>query len=908
MATMLLTTAKINVSIILKGSGPVSINWGNTKSNTYTLPVGSECVCTHNYTSTTPRTITITGTTITYLKCIDNQLTTLNLSGNTALVTLDCSNNQLTTLNLSGLTKLTELRCNTNQLTTLNLTGNPALFTLSCTSNKLTSLSVNGLSKLTNLSCNNNNLTSLNLTGDTSLSCFYCYNNNLTSLNVSGFSKLTYLHCYGNKLTSLSVSGLGSLVDLRCHSNNLTSLILSGCSGLKQLYCSNNYLTGLNLSGFANLTYLSCYGNNISSLAISNCTLLASIYCSENKLANLSVSGLSKLTYLNCKNNQMTGTALNNLFTSLPTIPAGVCANLYIASNPGLTGTGRCNTTTALNKRWIVDFDEQTYQAKRKQDINNYLKNIVLSEDIIQKAIDEEKRNNRIEGEYLITYEAVSRKDAAIDLITTCGRYGVYPGMLLVVDSRLGTAKPKESTLPRGKVTIDVDISTAKITGGYDRVVSPDHDGTLAGPVNNAINDVLANFGSRPMQTIFVDTSKLSISTDEMTIEAGCSGSFAGITAAAKFKQESNKHSIYFMTDFSQIFYTVTARCPTDLSTLFADSVNVEDIKKEFGTNPIIFVDSVSYGRQLYLVENLKGTDKRMMASFEASASMFSVKSEFNKNKNNVDYISDCVCKGGSYETAAKTLFEQSAARNPDDTDYQYCVKQLNHKRTMANNYKRQYTVTNLETGKLQTDVNGVIVSYGALRLDGRPRDAVFWKSGDHKVKRMVPNSGTTINIFNCSGSHNVVVSGCYTKFDSQGKELPILYDIHSGRDVRGEVVVVGSVSATNLNTKTQSKDWGVKPTKDLRDGGPDKSPNWGRVYNKKWLAPSVQLGSSVYRVCLRIRNRDKTGHEFTWRYILPGNSIRAAWLRKGNKEEDVNWYFNNEEDDQENNGQALFG
>lgn len=61
-------------------------------------------------------------TGLTTLKCVNNQLTELNLSGLTKLTTLWCHLNQLTTLDVSQLTNLTELWCFQNNLTALDIT------------------------------------------------------------------------------------------------------------------------------------------------------------------------------------------------------------------------------------------------------------------------------------------------------------------------------------------------------------------------------------------------------------------------------------------------------------------------------------------------------------------------------------------------------------------------------------------------------------------------------------------------------------------------------------------------------------------------------------------------------------------------------------------------------------------
>ena len=50
-------------------------------------------------------------TALQTLKCYSNQLTSLDISGNTALESLDCADNQLTTLAFSFITALQSLYC-----------------------------------------------------------------------------------------------------------------------------------------------------------------------------------------------------------------------------------------------------------------------------------------------------------------------------------------------------------------------------------------------------------------------------------------------------------------------------------------------------------------------------------------------------------------------------------------------------------------------------------------------------------------------------------------------------------------------------------------------------------------------------------------------------------------------------
>ena len=63
-------------------------------------------------------------TTITYLRCHDNKLTSLDVSKNTQLSTLWCSSNHLTSLDVSKNILLVELWCKFNDLTSLDVSKN----------------------------------------------------------------------------------------------------------------------------------------------------------------------------------------------------------------------------------------------------------------------------------------------------------------------------------------------------------------------------------------------------------------------------------------------------------------------------------------------------------------------------------------------------------------------------------------------------------------------------------------------------------------------------------------------------------------------------------------------------------------------------------------------------------------
>ena len=95
---------------------------------------------------------------------------------------------------------------------------------LICHENNLTSLDISSHTALVTVSCYNNILSNLNITNTPSLEYLYLANNNLTSIDVSANTNLININVIGNNLTSLDMSSNANLTDLYVHGNDLTSL------------------------------------------------------------------------------------------------------------------------------------------------------------------------------------------------------------------------------------------------------------------------------------------------------------------------------------------------------------------------------------------------------------------------------------------------------------------------------------------------------------------------------------------------------------------------------------------------------------------------------------------------------------------------------------------------------------
>ena len=122
--TVVLRTPKQSIKLTVATKKGLDIEVWNAGEKVAVLKSGAATTIALQDTS---QDVIIKGRDIITLSCDDNQLTSLNVQGLTALQELYCYSNQLTSLNEQGLTALQELYCYSNQLTSLNVQGLTAL-------------------------------------------------------------------------------------------------------------------------------------------------------------------------------------------------------------------------------------------------------------------------------------------------------------------------------------------------------------------------------------------------------------------------------------------------------------------------------------------------------------------------------------------------------------------------------------------------------------------------------------------------------------------------------------------------------------------------------------------------------------------------------------------------------------
>ena len=198
--------------------------------------------CTENYNGTT----TISGTEIR--RDVLQSITYFSYGYRNSGVT---NPNNIKIRSLSGveeMVNLTTLRVVDNFLTNVDVSANTALGNLNFINNSLTNIDISNNTALGYIGFDNNSLTSIDLSNNTSLAIVGLLENALTSVDLAANTALWWLYINDNILTSIDLSTNTNLAFLTIDDNLLDNLDLSANTLLHTLVASNNDLTSLNIS------------------------------------------------------------------------------------------------------------------------------------------------------------------------------------------------------------------------------------------------------------------------------------------------------------------------------------------------------------------------------------------------------------------------------------------------------------------------------------------------------------------------------------------------------------------------------------------------------------------------------------------------------------------------------------
>ncbi|WP_281980308.1 choice-of-anchor D domain-containing protein [Tenacibaculum mesophilum] len=146
-------------------------------------------------------------------------------------------NNSLTSIDLSKNTAITRLTLRGNSLTALDLSANTALQTILIEQNNISSIDLSNHSSLVSFQCGGNNISTLLLpTTANGLRTLYLEQNKISTLDVSMYPDLRTLVAYNNNLSSMDISNNSKVRGLQVRGNNLTSLNVANGNNVNFIY------------------------------------------------------------------------------------------------------------------------------------------------------------------------------------------------------------------------------------------------------------------------------------------------------------------------------------------------------------------------------------------------------------------------------------------------------------------------------------------------------------------------------------------------------------------------------------------------------------------------------------------------------------------------------------------------
>ncbi|PIB39522.1 hypothetical protein BFP75_11195 [Maribacter sp. 4G9] len=193
----------------------------------------------------------------------------------------------------------------------------------------------------------------------------------------------------------------------------------------------------------------------------------------------------------------------------------------------------------------------------------------------------------------------------------------VYPGALILGDKNLAEGMPTPITLPRASVVLTVDLP-----GMAQGITIEDPKNST---IQNGIVSMLEKWNQNPKSQGYINPAKFTkrvkkaYSSEQLAVELGFSVDWAGNSASALMKVNTNSENEVTVAFFQQVFYTITMDAPQRPSDVFDTSkVTQADVSDVFSNQkPPAYVRSVDYGRVVMV--RMETTKKATKFELEAA-------------------------------------------------------------------------------------------------------------------------------------------------------------------------------------------------------------------------------------------------------------------------------------------------
>ncbi|HEV2099259.1 MAG TPA: thiol-activated cytolysin family protein [Stellaceae bacterium] len=206
--------------------------------------------------------------------------------------------------------------------------------------------------------------------------------------------------------------------------------------------------------------------------------------------------------------------------------------------------------------------------------------------------------------------------DAVAILSPTAGV--VYPGALVRADEDLSDGHPTPIALPRGPVTLSVDLPGL---ANPSETLLPSNSS-----VQKFINAKLEEWNKQAGSQGYINAARSFLQTtqayssQQVALDLGFNSKWASGNASAQINTSSSTEKSVVVAYYQQVFYTITMDTPATPASVFDDAVGLEQAKRAFSEpHPPAYVRSIDYGRLLMVKMETSSVDTsvNLKAAFE---------------------------------------------------------------------------------------------------------------------------------------------------------------------------------------------------------------------------------------------------------------------------------------------------
>ena len=193
----------------------------------------------------------------------------------------------------------------------------------------------------------------------------------------------------------------------------------------------------------------------------------------------------------------------------------------------------------------------------------------------------------------------------------------IFPGMLMQGAS-LFDGSFEEVPLPKKPLTVSMNVGTQNPA---TIMQTPSRSGFLTAQDQLFQQAVLPTDSFAPK--FHNNFDKDTVNEDQLSLELGFTvnaGIATNVDVAGQFNFQNNNKRTRRLIRLVDEMYTVTVDKPAKASDFFADSVATSDVQNFFTPgNPAVYVDSITYGREIYIAIESNFTSTEIEAALQAA-------------------------------------------------------------------------------------------------------------------------------------------------------------------------------------------------------------------------------------------------------------------------------------------------